>query len=161
LLYLSTSLIAAAPSLPMLLPSSLCSRGSIKQVRVPRAPKRRRGNWLSPHAHCSHVRILLCFSASPITAAPAPPMLFLLRLCSREVIEQVRVPRAPERRRLVPHTHCSDVRILLCFSASPIAVAPLSPTLFLRRLCGKKKHRLGRPGPVERKSVHGLFAHSH
>ena len=50
LLCFSASPIAAAPSLPMLLPSSLCSRGSIKQVRVPRAPKRRRGSWLPAHS---------------------------------------------------------------------------------------------------------------
>jgi hypothetical protein len=99
LLCFSPSPIAAAPSSPMLLPSSLCSRGSIKQVRVPRAPKRRRGNGLSPHTHLSDVRILLCLRASPIVPAPLTPILLLSSLCSRGGIKQVRVPRAPKRGR--------------------------------------------------------------
>jgi hypothetical protein len=75
LLCFSASAIAAAPFSPILLPSSLCSRGSIKQVRVPRAPKKRRGNWLFPHTHVSDVRILFDLSASAIAAAPLSPML--------------------------------------------------------------------------------------
>jgi hypothetical protein len=131
LLCFSASPIAAAPSPPILLKPSLCSRGSIKQVRIPRVPKRRRGNGPFPHTHCSRVRVLLCCSASPIAAAPSSPILLPLSLCSRGSIKQVRIPRATKRRGNgpLPHTHSSRVRVLLCFSASPIAAAPSSPML--------------------------------
>ena len=99
LLYFSASPIAAAPSSPILLSLSLCSRGSIKKVRIPRAPKRRRGNGLSPHTHASVSRTLLYLSTSLIAAAPSLPMLLPASLCSRGSIKQVRIPRAPKRRR--------------------------------------------------------------
>jgi hypothetical protein len=61
----------------------------------------------------------------------------------RETLKNPETPKSTKRKRKrgsgFSGTHCSRVRILLCFSASPIAAAPPLPMLLPLRLCGKRK----------------------
>ena len=90
-------------------------------------------------------------SPSAIAATPSSSMLSRSRLYSRE--RKVRVtPKSAEGKkarkrgnRLFPHTHCSDVRVLLCLRASPKAAAPSSPMLLPQILHGEE-NRIGSIG---------------
>ena len=80
-LYWSASLIAAAPSAPMLLSKRLCSVGEsrMEHGRTEAGGAERRDTF--PRTHCSVVSVLLLYlSASPIAAAPSSPMLLFQRL---------------------------------------------------------------------------------